>query len=39
MVKADMFDVISSLMWVALGVGVFGLAFVEYHFSSKKRIA
>jgi hypothetical protein len=39
MVKAYMFDVISSLMWVVLGIGVFGLAFAEYHFSSKKRIA
>jgi NADH/NAD ratio-sensing transcriptional regulator Rex len=32
-----MFDFISSLVWVVLGVGVLGLAFVEYRFSSKKR--
>jgi len=35
--KKAMFDIISTLMWVALGVGVFAVAFVEYRFSAKKR--
>ena len=33
-----MFDVTSTLMWIAMGVGVFGLAFVEYRISSKKML-
>jgi hypothetical protein len=32
-----MFDIISALMWVTLGVGAFGFAFVEYRLSNKKR--
>ncbi len=32
-----MFDMITALMWIALGVGTFGIAFVEYRLSSKKR--
>ncbi len=32
-----MFDIFQTAIWVALGVGGFGLAFVEYRMSSKKR--
>ena len=34
-----MFDIISAVMWVTLGAGVIGLAFVEYILSSKKKIS
>jgi hypothetical protein len=33
-----MIDILSTLMWVVLGVGVFAVAFAEYRFSAKKRI-
>jgi hypothetical protein len=35
--RRKMFDIISALMWVTLGVGAFGFAFVEYRLSNKKR--
>ena len=34
-----MFDIISAVMWVTLGAGVVGLAFVEYIFSGRKKIS
>jgi hypothetical protein len=32
-----MFDILSTILWVGLGVGVLALAFVEYALTSKKR--
>jgi hypothetical protein len=34
-----MFDLVSTLIMVALGVGALGLAFAEYKLSIQKRLA